>query len=592
MFTHLNTPSLTLDACPEHVLPSEKGYDNEDKPLAWQIRSEILPRQHTSTGIQSKNTAKPEHSLKLLAGTKLADAIKSGTAAIRLDVRVCLSSSSSDCGKSVRKHRCKESLGVVASCPWKVPAEKNSDAPRSSSSSSIASKNTLIGSTSTESSTELRPSLSLSAETPSGILSVPRLSGFTTNPSSSIKSSNSSTSKHRGNQFETSSYNHVPLTKSQQCCKMVKEALCSAWTVDRTTRNVKGEGTMFVLRRHPLYPEVLEVIDCEDTAVAYRKISRSGKSWRETFHDAAQPTQKGHPASSVVLGCSSSSSSRTTYANNWLPHIGMQGLESCASASRYRTDPLAGSACWPTGVGTSQAQPPVLPVYTLGRQLGQHRQPQPPSSRSSSLVSASVGSVASGSERSQWQHLQQQQQWQVGHPRAFDAHELWEISSPCPSSFPLHCRDARGVIRPIPLTPMVLDRHQFCYRFHLAGNKMRWTAKRQEAQCMAGLQCYVRNTVVAQLLFGGYSTETPSLNFGSNRGSWCENYMERSQYECSLEQTAAPSAGSHLPRIVILPAAYAKLESVDSTIVESFILFTGIEVFECFHDNGKPTLLK
>ncbi|KAJ2395386.1 hypothetical protein GGI23_004323, partial [Coemansia sp. RSA 2559] len=156
----------------------------------------------------------------------------------------------------------------------------------------------------------------------------------------------------------------------------------------------------------------------------------------------------------------------------------------------------------------------------------------------------------------------------------FDARELWEITSPCPSSFPLHCRDARGVIGPIPLTAMVLDRHQFCYRFHLAGNKMRWLAKRQ-GQSMAGLQCYVRGTVVALLLFGGCSAGSSGADLASStsrRESWCEvQHIEHSQ-----------PVDSHLPRIVVLPEAFSKLKSIDSAVVESFVLFTGIEVLECF----------
>ncbi|KAJ1900505.1 hypothetical protein LPJ81_003931 [Coemansia sp. IMI 209127] len=226
--------------------------------------------------------------------------------------------------------------------------------------------------------------------------------------------------------IEASYHNYSILTKPQQCCRRVKEALYQSWDADRNAGGKKDEGIIFVLRRHPQYPEVLEVIDSEDK---------------------------------------------------------------------------------------TQCQPE--------------------------------------------------------HPRAFDAGELWEITSPCPSSFPLHCRDARGVIGPIPLTAMVLDRHQFCYRFHLAGNKMRWLAKRQ-GQSMAGLQCYVRGTVVALLLFGGCSAEGTGPDLVSSTGrreSWCE-----------VQHTE----DSHLPRIVVLPEAFSKLEPIDSAVVESFVLFTGIEVLECF----------
>ncbi|KAJ1795690.1 hypothetical protein LPJ59_004202 [Coemansia sp. RSA 2399] len=339
--------------------------------------------------------------------------------------------------------------------------------------------------------------------------------------------------------IEASYHNYSILTKPQQCCRRVKEALYQSWDADRNAGGKKDEGIIFVLRRHPQYPEVLEVIDSEDKTVAYRKISRGGRSWRETFHDAARSSQQGRQ-NSEAIGCGSSS--RTPVANNQI-----------SPASMCRTGSFVGTACWSMDSSTSQIRQLPPPLHAVEQQLQQLHL------KSESLVSTSVATVSSGS----WQQCQPE------HPRAFDAGELWEITSPCPSSFPLHCRDARGVIGPIPLTAMVLDRHQFCYRFHLAGNKMRWLAKRQ-GQSMAGLQCYVRGTVVALLLFGGCSAEGTGPDLVSSTGrreSWCE-----------VQHTE----DSHLPRIVVLPEAFSKLEPIDSAVVESFVLFTGIEVLECF----------
>ncbi|KAJ2837379.1 hypothetical protein J3B02_006431, partial [Coemansia erecta] len=43
---------------------------------------------------------------------------------------------------------------------------------------------------------------------------------------------------------------------------------------------------VFVLRQHPRFAGVLEVIDCDDMVVAYRKIVReTQRPWRETFHE-------------------------------------------------------------------------------------------------------------------------------------------------------------------------------------------------------------------------------------------------------------------------------------------------------------------
>ncbi|KAJ2473353.1 hypothetical protein IWW56_006000, partial [Coemansia sp. RSA 2131] len=149
---------------------------------------------------------------------------------------------------------------------------------------------------------------------------------------------------------------------------------------------------------------------------------------------------------------------------------------------------------------------------------------------------------------------------------------LWQISSPQPGVFPLHCRDTRGVLDPVPLTPMVLDRHQFCYRFYLSGTKMRWQA-RKCGRSVIELQCFVRNSVVALLLFGGYGPEDAPRPEDKRR--WRKSGRSRNYALARAEPDVLPS-------IVILPAAFSKLVSMDAAIVESFVLFTGIEVFECF----------
>ncbi|KAJ2410235.1 hypothetical protein J3F80_000741 [Coemansia sp. RSA 2526] len=162
--------------------------------------------------------------------------------------------------------------------------------------------------------------------------------------------------------------------------------------------------------------------------------------------------------------------------------------------------------------------------------------------------------------------LRQQSQL-LQQPRVFKLNQLWQISTPQPGVLSLHCRDTRGVLDPVPLTPMVPDRHQFCYRFYLSGAKMQWQA-RKCGRNVIELQCFVRSSVVALLLFGGYSPEDAPRPEDKRR--WrSENYV------------LARTESDVLPSIVILPAAFRKLVSMDATIVESFVLFTGIEVFEC-----------
>ncbi|KAJ1952370.1 hypothetical protein GGI12_006260, partial [Dipsacomyces acuminosporus] len=48
-----------------------------------------------------------------------------------------------------------------------------------------------------------------------------------------------------------------------------------------------GKSLQFLLKQHAQYRGVLEVVDCEDMAVAYRKISRSKQEWCDTFHEVS-----------------------------------------------------------------------------------------------------------------------------------------------------------------------------------------------------------------------------------------------------------------------------------------------------------------
>ncbi|KAJ2641212.1 hypothetical protein GGF44_002224, partial [Coemansia sp. RSA 1694] len=174
-----------------------------------------------------------------------------------------------------------------------------------------------------------------------------------------------------------------------------------------------GAGVLrFVLSPHATFSGILEIIDCEDMGVAYRKISRDGRSWCETFHKV--------PIQAYAGACNA-----------------------MAPASFSSVD------------GRWAALHPALPR----------------ASSSSQTSTSTLVSMCGSQDYRQYRH---QQQLKQRHPQTFELNQLWEMSSPCPTSFPLHCRDTRGIIDPIPMTALVADRLRFCYRFHLAGNKLKW----------------------------------------------------------------------------------------------------------------------
>ncbi|KAJ2846258.1 hypothetical protein J3B02_004455, partial [Coemansia erecta] len=63
-------------------------------------------------------------------------------------------------------------------------------------------------------------------------------------------------------------------------------SLASRLGFSSTLASRRQQGDVrFVIAPHPRFAEIVEVIDCDEMVPAYRKVSRSGKSWHETFHE-------------------------------------------------------------------------------------------------------------------------------------------------------------------------------------------------------------------------------------------------------------------------------------------------------------------
>ncbi|KAJ1998973.1 hypothetical protein H4R26_005250 [Coemansia thaxteri] len=146
---------------------------------------------------------------------------------------------------------------------------------------------------------------------------------------------------------------------------------------------------------------------------------------------------------------------------------------------------------------------------------------------------------------------------------------------------------------------MVLDRHHFCYRFQLGANRMRWTAKRARKNQLA-LVCLVRNTVVAEIFVdyekgyspydlapaaaatpgshgAGFTNSNSSSGVSTPRGQLNSHGMANQAIDVEL-----PEDGS-FPLVTILSAAFEQLADFDTDVVESFIIFTGLQTLECLH---------
>ncbi|KAI9501210.1 hypothetical protein GGI25_000564 [Coemansia spiralis] len=582
MFTTPNILLTPQDASKEGSLSEKPG---GAAPFFLQLRHDLVFKKIADENNPAIAVIEARNCLESFPGAKLSAVLKKDCA-----VKWDLQTFSGSIEYKTRRYWYKEPLETIK-------AHGGITRTNSSSNSSINSKSTLVGSTlAVTGDASSRSTLSQCAEKPEEF-PVSKLRRLTLHPSTVCKHYTNKGNGGNVKQLDCDSgihCAHQPSIRSQ-CGKKVKELLRPSWTADNDTSKT-SKGTQFVLRRHPQYSDVLEVIDCEDELVAYRKLSRHSKPWRETFHEAiSQRTQ----ANKNLNNSNGSSSDRPTapWVNRQSGYYNTQSTDICLPSIPCKADSFVGSVDWfSTGSKVSSRGSSISSSSSSNR----CSRLTSPLSTPSSLTAASFTSVDSSNRFRMQQNLQNR------YPSEFNINQLWEISSPCPATFPLHCRDARGVIDPIPLTPLVLDRHQFCYRFHLAGNKMRWLAKKRQGYSIVELQCYVRNTVIALLLPGGHtiassktlstsnniSTLSPSSASSNNIGSISsvdsggfDRYSRRESngnLSSLHEPVSIESVGGYLPNIIILPAAYSKLSSIDPSVVESFVLFTGIEVLECF----------
>ncbi|KAJ2744385.1 hypothetical protein GGI20_003017 [Coemansia sp. BCRC 34301] len=323
----------------------------------------------------------------------------------------------------------------------------------------------------------------------------------------------------------------------------------------------RPDDLRFVIMPHPQFAEVTEIYDCDERTPVYRKISRSGRSWHETFHEVnceeelaeleaakqqllwRQQQQQQRHSSALAMGDYEMASALGLPYPGFAAYGGKPMTFSAAASCVTIQSSAVGTNSYANGGMSNQSTASFLLNSGTVRMA-----------RASTSIGASTG----------------------GGGTLLDRGLLWEALTPYPNKFPLHIKDMREVIDTLSLASMVLDRHQFCYRFQLGSNRMRWTAKRIRKHQLA-LVCTVRSAVVAEIFIDfakGYSplgatsvSSTGGLGSLGSNGAIDIELLEDGSY----------------PVVTILQTAFEQLADFDSEVVESFLLFTGLQVLECLH---------
>ncbi|KAJ1817063.1 hypothetical protein LPJ60_005031 [Coemansia sp. RSA 2675] len=379
----------------------------------------------------------------------------------------------------------------------------------------------------------------------------------------------------------------------------------------------RSDDLRFVIAPHPQFAEITEVYDCDEHTPVYRKISRSGRSWHETFHEvnfeeelAEMEAAKQHiywrqqqqhclqqRHSSYVMSGGSDAMAMSDYemaSALGLPYPGI---------SAYGSRPTAFASAAAASCVTIQSSAAGTSHYANG---GMSNQSTASFLLNSGTVRMTRASTSMGGRG--FSHASDSGASSGG--VSFDRGLLWEALTPYPNQFPLHIKDARTIIDTVSLASMVLDRHQFCYRFQMGANRMRWTAKRTRKHQLA-LVCTVRSTVIAEIFVDyekGYSPYGVPSALGKGLAGAAAQAAARSAAAGFMSSSSSsgvstpheqpnsgtgatnqaidvgllPEDGSY-PVVTILPAAFAQLVDFDSDVVESFIIFTGMQMLECLH---------
>ncbi|KAJ2654935.1 hypothetical protein IWW48_005815 [Coemansia sp. RSA 1200] len=432
----------------------------------------------------------------------------------------------------------------------------------------------------------------------------------------------------------------------------------------------------FVITPHATLPEVVEVIDCEEMVPVYRKISRSGKSWHETFHEVDVEAEENEMARmsgalgvygaavdlddanmmseydmAMALGLpypgianyygsvSSNASSRPGSLRNSVPFgSAMPPVVAVNTASMYYSASAGGalSMAAPRGMAASAsgaalsghlgASASCATFQTMAddsESSGGGRRSEMPmalsnpsttsfanggtvrmgrASTSIGMLGGMLGSMSMYGSGSQAQHP-------LLSPAMRQQGLLWEALTPYPNQFPLHIKDSRRVIDTASLASLVLDRQNFCYRFQLGSTRMRWAAKRVKKSQLA-LECYVRGVLVAEIFvdyekgYSPYNMPAKSADRKQKQKQGPESRIdEGSGASTPYSRTASDSSGNNYiynstdssgsrsnvpedgtyPMMTILSSAFTHLAALDEDIVESFIVFSGIQVLEFLH---------
>ncbi|KAJ2804750.1 hypothetical protein H4R20_002380 [Coemansia guatemalensis] len=401
----------------------------------------------------------------------------------------------------------------------------------------------------------------------------------------------------------------------------------------------------FVIAPHAQLAEVIEVFDCDEKAAVYRKVSRSGKSWHETFHaiDAEAEAEAEAEAAAVAAATGPFSYYPGVGNGNRMvsdyemasalglpyPGIGVANPYGSPGSSQLMFGGGAAASCVTFQSSSSSAGRGQTPMRASAGAYGGgdiHAFDEPAAltnSSSASFVNIAAGTArmarastsvgyALGGRRDTMAASMYGGAASVGVP--YDKQLLWEALTPFPNQFPLHIKDSRTIIDTVSLSSMVLDRNNFCYRFQLGTNRMRWIAKRARKNQLA-LQCFVRNSLVAEVFvdyekgYSPYNMSAPqgpsagsngtgttavgrSVGFGdSNTTSGMSTPIEA--FDSGSEGVGVAAVGSFspaqlpedgsLPLVTILPIAFDQLAGYEEDVVESFIIFTGMQMLECLH---------
>ncbi|KAJ1912749.1 hypothetical protein H4219_005488 [Mycoemilia scoparia] len=358
-------------------------------------------------------------------------------------------------------------------------------------------------------------------------------------------------------------------------------------------------AVVFVLTPNQYYHNVMDIVEADTLALAYRRVSHSQTHWYTTFHDggefALDPPQRSPPP--PLANYNNTFNMSEYWPNSGGQMYGNQYINEDGSNTNTTRSSSRGSGGNELNGSSNNRRMPI------------------PHNRSAASFNSTYSSNSSnsiGDNSGTFGHAMYPDRRRLSESRAMRYGALWAITCPHPDAFPFHCRYIANELDTVPMVQLVSDRGRFRYHFKYSKYNLIWSIAQQPTpknKHTIILQCTRKSLVLAEAktcldkaTLAAVSNTTASmtdipallriaLSSASTGGavrsveSASTAGLHTSNVNGTAERLSAINTGVgeidlELPIITLFTSLYQKIRTDRPEILESLVLYTAVDVLE------------